>query len=71
MYDGYCIVEFLRRKYNPMPNIHIMYEDQPHSDFKSLFMMTNGEYIKQVVPCVWIVNMKPAFTVDLGQGWAD
>ena len=36
----------VRQKQNPMPDVHIMYEDQPYNDFKSLFLMANGEYIK-------------------------
>ena len=41
-----CFAECLRQKQDPMPDVLVMYEDQPYGDFKSLFLMANGEYIK-------------------------
>ena len=36
--------DYICLKYKPAPDIHVMYEDQPYSDFKSLFLMANGGY---------------------------
>ena len=45
----YCFVDSVRQKPDPMPDVHIMYEDQPYCDFKSLFLMANGGYVKQTL----------------------
>ena len=36
-------VKVLRKKYGTKLAIHVMYEDQPTNDFKSLFLRLNGK----------------------------
>ena len=38
--------DYVRKTHQPFPDIHIMYEDLPYCDFKSLFLLANGEYDK-------------------------
>ena len=44
----YCLYfsDRVRQKHDPTPDVHIMYEDQPYCDFKSLFLMANGGLIQ-------------------------
>ena len=49
IWNNYCLAGCVRQKQDPMPDVHIMYEDQPYCDFKSLFLMANGGYAKQTL----------------------
>ena len=57
IWNIYCFADCVRQRQEPMPDVNIMYEDQPYCDFQSLFQMANGGYVKQTPShdCTYVV----------------
>ena len=52
--DALPSADTVRQKYKPTTDFHVMYEDLPTCDFKSLFLLANGECNKHPLMCVYV-----------------
>ena len=62
MFCSILLADHIRQKHKPNPDIHIMYEDQPYADFKSLFLMANGRWHRQCSTS--LSRAKPSMFLD-------